>query len=357
MASPPIRLLDQHLPDILKAAAELLASDDELSTTDMWLPVLRVADTIFRSTTALISHIETSTITTSSKQFFYNNLFNVISLICDVLSEDCQTLSEIWRFLARLMEAANDLSMYLSIAGANEDTERAKTNTLKLWLETIRSELQTVCSLLPEDTLVFTCPFPLAGCTYQTTDMEQWKLHKDKCRGLRLASRRLEPVRKKTNKELEAYHTTRALTISAVTIALCERPSALLKQFLQDHMKSTVQIRPALRKKTRVLLDEVSCWLPPVEIDFGVLASKFASKFPWHKDLALSPHFPPIWDNRGLFEAICRVVWLELLRMFGLCMLSVMPMRTNTLGFVVCWLTILRSVSMWKCEGRSLLIV
>src|SRR6202043_3567367 len=39
------------------------------------------------------------------------------------------------------------------------------------------------------------------------------------------------------------------------------------------------------------------------------------------------------------------VVWLDSLRLFGLCMLSVLPACTNMLGFVVCWLTILRSIN------------
>jgi hypothetical protein len=59
-------------------------------------------------------------------------------------------------------------------------------------------------------------------------------------------------------------------------------------------------------------------------------------------------------DLRRLSEAIYRIVWFELPRLFGLYVLSVLPVCTNMLGFVVCWLTILRSINTWKCTGRSL---
>jgi hypothetical protein len=78
-ASTSAGLLHERLPEILIAAAELLETDAELSTAT-WLPVLRVAVTIFRSTETVIRHIEKSTITVGSRQLFYVNLLRVISL-------------------------------------------------------------------------------------------------------------------------------------------------------------------------------------------------------------------------------------------------------------------------------------
>jgi hypothetical protein len=86
--------------------------------------------------------------------------------------------------------------------------------------------------------------------------------------------------------------------------------------------------------------------LVPYILRFTVVRDARTGFRPW-----LRP--PPALDRRLLVEAICRIVWLELLRLFGLCMLSAMPLCSNRLGFVVCWLPILRSMSMWKCRNRS----
>jgi hypothetical protein len=275
-----LEILDECLPAFLNKAAELLTTDLELSTTDKWQPVLRVAGTTLRCTAALIGHINRSVITTGSRQLFYN-LFDVISLICNILSQDCPTILGLMRFLKRLMEAANDISQSLGIAGPGVVLEEA--HTIKLWLETIGNELQTVLSLLRADTLVFTCPFPLAGCTYQTTDMQQWTSHMNICRGQQLVSRRFLPVETRACKELDLRDAKHALAVATLKIA---------------DLNGTI-----------------------------------------------ARHSGPI-----------RHLHRFTLQLFGLCILSVPPLRTNMLGFVVCWLAILRSVNMWKCRNRLVIL-
>lgn len=153
-------MLNERLPGILRAAAEVLETDAELSTP-IWLPILRTAGIIFRSTETLASHAKESTLALGSQQLTCLNLFKVISLVCNIVSQESPTPLEIMRFRECLVEAANDLSHQLSTPGATEDTEIAKANTLKLWLDTARYEIQAARSLIPEDTPVFTCPFPL----------------------------------------------------------------------------------------------------------------------------------------------------------------------------------------------------
>lgn len=319
-ASPSV--LDQRLPEALKAAAKLLATDLELSTTDTWQPVLRVAGTTFQSTATLIGHIKKSVITIGSRQLLYNNLFDVISLICNILSQDCPTILGVMRFLKRLMEAANDISHSLGIA--RPSVELAKASTLKLWLETIGSELQTVLSLLREDTLVFTCPFPLAGCTYQTTDMQQWTSHMNICRGQRLVSRRFEPVETRACEELDLRSAKHALVVATLEITDLNRTIWRHSNGVR-HLRRVTELDPFCHASLAISIDVILLvwWFLRLVNDIEVLYKCF-------------------------LEALYRSVWLELLRPFGLCMLSVMPLRTNMLGFVACWLTILRSVSIWK---------
>jgi hypothetical protein len=354
VASASAGLLQERLPEILRTAAELLETDVELST-DMWLPVLRVAGIIFRFTEILTRQIENSNATVSFRQRFYLGFFRVISLICNNLSEDCPTPLKKMRFLECLMEVTNDLLDPLSIAGVTEFNQPTTANTLKLWLDTIRSELYAMRSLLPEDTPVFTCPFPLAGCTYQTTNMQHWILHKDKCCEQRSASRTARPFENEANERFDSRW------------VLCEVARRKYKigntsaVFWRDIPTIAISSRPALRARAR----EIAGSYVTGGLGACSTAASTRSLGAWSTAISASgcctschhPHCPPQCDHRPLCEAIYRIVWLELLRLFGLCMLSVMPLCTNMLGFVVCWLTILRSVSMWKREGRLLLLV
>lgn len=318
----------ESLPEILKAAAELLETDVDLPT-DTWLHVLRVAVTTFRSTEALICHTEKSTMTLSSRQLFYTNLLGVVSLICNILSEDCPTPLEITRFLEYFMEAINDLMHQLSMAGVTEDTGLTKTNTLKLWLDTTQSELHTLRSLLPEDTPVFTCPFPLAGCTYQTTNMQQWILHKNQCYKRRSAWRTARPTENEANDIL--YR--RATTIEDN------------RRYILISWSCTAPIREALRETAH---NVTASFLP------GHGPSRWLSREYLRESLLPLPSSPKCIYLQ-LLEALYRTVWFQLLRLCGLCIFSVLPMCTNMLGFVACWLTILQSVSMWKGKGIYLL--
>jgi hypothetical protein len=338
-------LLHERLPEILRAAAELLETDAKLSTST-WLPVLRIAGTIFRSTETLASHTEESAVTFGSRQLFCLTLLKVISLICNILSQDCPTSLEITRFFECLMEATNDLSHQLSIAGATGNTELAKANTLKLWLDTARCEFQIVRSLLPEDTPVFTCPYPLAGCTYQTTDMQQWILHKDQCYDRRSALRTARPSQNEANTSIYLSEWRPAYAIYSEEIPGIR---------WYDSKTKAVSTRPALRERAWDISNQVT-----YQIVRGILRrnsihylqwdAREWDRRQWHRDHWLLLDSRHEWNRWVLFEAIYRIVWLELLRLFGLCMLSVLPLCTNMLVFVACWLTILRSVSRWKCR-------
>jgi hypothetical protein len=322
----------ERLPKILSAAAKLLKTDFALSA-DPWLPVLRVADTIFQSTEALIGQTDMPNVSPSFQQRFYRRLSAVIFQICIILSEDCPTSLRIMRFLSSLIEAIENLLDCLSIDIATEWT-RAYTPTL--WLDIIEREINVLRLLLPEDTPVFTCPFPLAGCNYQTTDMQQWILHRDQCDKQRSVSRSTGTLEKKGNELLDSRY---GVGPDAERFFKAGRVFRLL---WRKSVSGAATTRPTLQESawniTRLIL-------PALLLVWFVLTAE-----------QIVSGAPPQVDRRQLFVVIYRIVWLELLRLFGLCMLSVLPVCTNTLGFVVCWLTILRSINTWKCTGRSLLL-
>lgn len=158
---------------------------------------------------------------------------------------------------------------------------------------------------------------------YQTTDMQQWILHKNQCYERRSASSTARPS------ENERYDR-------------------------RDDRRRDVD-------------DSVTFWgcIPAAEIDFDVIALDI--------DVYLGPEVAPSRPSYRLpdslpcfhywlrlflreYRAACSIVWL-LLRLRGLCILSILPLCTNMSGFAVCWLTISRSGSMWKCKGRSLLLI
>jgi len=318
----------ERLPKILSAAAKLLKTDFALSA-DPWLPVLRVADTIFQSTETLIGQIDMSNVSPGFQQRFYRRLSKVIFQICIILSEDCPTSLRIMRFLSSLIEAIEILLDCLSIDRATEWT-RAYTPTL--WLDIIEREINALRLLLPEDTPVFTCPFPLAGCNYQTTDMQKWILHKDQCDKQRSVSRSAGTPKKKGNELLGSRYRVRPDAEKFFTVG---RVFALLWH------ERAATTRPALRERawniTRSIL--------PSFIQTGAS--------PPHREW-----YEGRFSGTGrVTVVIYRIVWLGLLRLSGLCMLSALPACTNMLGFVVCWLTILQSINTWKCTGRSLLLM
>jgi hypothetical protein len=76
MSSTSAEPFCERLPKILSAAAKLLKTDFNLSA-DPWLPVLRVADTIFRSTETLTGQIDISNLSSSLQQRFYHRLSEV----------------------------------------------------------------------------------------------------------------------------------------------------------------------------------------------------------------------------------------------------------------------------------------
>jgi hypothetical protein len=83
----------------------------------------------------------------------------------------------ITRFLESLREATSDLSSSTHYAAARETefTNLAKAETLKLWLDTITTELGAIRLLLPDDTPVFTCAFSsywLHVSDYQSAAMD-----------------------------------------------------------------------------------------------------------------------------------------------------------------------------------------
>jgi hypothetical protein len=316
MNGTPAEPFCERLPQILSAAAKLLKTNFNLSA-DPWLPVRRVTDTIFRSTETLIGQIDISNLSSSLQQRFYHQLSEVMLQICIILSEDCPTSLQTMRFLLSLREATENLLDYLSIDKA---TEWARTCVLTVWLDVTEREINTLRLLLPEDTPVFTCPFPLAGCTYQTTDMQQWILHKDQCDKQRSISRSVGSLEKAGNKLLDSY------------CGLRTAPRVLL------HLgRAAATTRLALQERAVFITRTI---LPPL-----VQPDDFQPYREWLEDA------PPQVDRRQLFDEIYRIVWLELLRLFGLCMLSVLPVCTNMLGFVACWLTILRSINTWKCKA------
>jgi hypothetical protein len=313
--------------------------DVEVST-ETWLPVLRIAGTIFLSTETLIRRMQASAVTAILRQLFYVNLFDVISLICTILSEDCPTSLQTMRFLEQLRKASDNLSHLLGMVGATEDTQTINADTLNLWREAIDRELQAVRSLLPEDTPVFSCPFPLAGCTYQTTNMQQWILHKDQCHERRSASRTSRHFESELGERLNSRYSRRGHEM--IKFALLEAISKL--EDVKNSAVPTCLVLPARARGIATLIVGGCVNYPHSHCSSSV--GRWGSNSP-----------PPQCDHWLLFEAIYRIVWLELLRLFGLCMLSVLPVCTNMLGFMVCWLSILRSVNMWKCKGKVLLSI
>jgi hypothetical protein len=309
MSITPAEPFCERLPKILSAAAKLLKTDFNLSA-DPWLPVLRVADTIFRSTETLVGQIDISNLNSSLQQRFYHRLSEVILQICIILSEDCPTSLQTMRFLLSLREAIENLLDCLNIDRA---TEWARTCTLTVWLDITEREINTLRLLLPEDTPVFTCPFPLAGCTYQTTDMQQWILHKDQCDKQRSISRSARTSKKAGNELLDSPYRihTEAKVFRVLRFIICLLLLLVQTDSFQPHSGLFKGAPPQVDRRQRFKIYRIV----------------------WLKSLRLF------------------VVWLDSLRLFGLCMLSVLPACTNMLGFVVCWLTILRSINTWKCTG------
>jgi hypothetical protein len=322
----------QHLWELLSAAARDLETDVELSTT-AWGPVLRIAKTIFLSAKKFNNYVEQLPILSSSPLLLFKQLSKVISLVCEVLAEDCPTTLGITRFLESLREATSNLSSstHYVVGRESEITNLAKAETLKLWLDTITTELGAIRLLLPEDTPVFTCPFPLTGCTYQTTNLQQWIVHKDQCCERRWTSKPARLCGEEAGERLDSCYRIRA---NARSFFATGRVFAMLW-----HQSST-----PTRSALRGMACGITRCLVPYNLRFTVVRDARTGFRLW-----LRP--PPPMDHGLLVEAIYRIVWLELLRLFGLCMLSAMPLCSNLLGFVVCWLTILRSVSMWKCRN------
>jgi hypothetical protein len=317
----------ERLPKILSAAAKLLKTDSGLSANS-WLPVLRVADTIFRSTETLIGQIDISNLYSSSQQKFYHRLSEVVLQICIILSEDCPTSLQTMRFLLSLREAIENLLDCLNIDRA---TEWARTCTLTVWLDITEREINTLRLLLPEDTPVFTCPFPLAGCTYQTTDMQQWILHKDQCDKQRSIPRSAGTLEKAANELLDSCYSVRT------ELGKFFQVGGVFGLLFNIGETGAATTHLALRERAEVITRTIL--LPLGQPD----------NFEQHREWF---NAPPQVDRGRLSDEIYRIVWLELLRLFGLCMLSVLPVCTNMLGFVVCWLTILRSINTWKCKAN-----
>jgi hypothetical protein len=316
----------ERLPKILSAAAKLLKTDSGLSANS-WLPVLRVADTIFRSTETLIGQIDISNLYSSSQQKFYHRLSEVVLQICIILSEDCPTSLQAMRFLLSLREAIENLLDCLNIDRA---TEWSRTCTLTVWLDITEREINTLRLLLPEDTPVFTCPFPLAGCTYQTTDMQQWILHKDQCDKQRSTPRSTGTLEKAGNELLDSCYSVRT------ELGKFFQVGGIFGLLFNIGETGAATTHLALRERAEVITRTIL--LPLGQTD----------NFQQHREWF---NAPPQVDRGRLSDEIYRIVWLELLRLFGLCMLSVLPVCTNMLGFVVCWLTILRSINTWKCKA------
>jgi hypothetical protein len=256
-----------------------------------------------------------------------------------------QTPLETMRFLECLVEATNDLFHPSHAVDANEFIESIKAQTLKLWLDTTKTEVHAVRWLLPEDTPVFTCPFPLAGCTYQTTTMQQWVVHKDKCRKRRWDSRLGQPDLSKTEKTKDSIHAIRYVRMLENYSPRGESSGCFWARSRDQRCADSFS--PSREG--------------PGNSRFSYISGIRAFFLSLHQqdnaptDYTRPPRSPPALHHRLFFETIYRIVWLELLRLFGLFMLSVLPLCTNVLGFVVCWLTILRSVSMWKGKGILLL--
>jgi hypothetical protein len=321
----------ERLPKILSATAKLLKTDFALSA-DPWLPVLRVADTIFQSTETLIGQTDMPNVSPSFQQRFYRRLSAVIFQICIILSEDCPTSLRIMQFLSSLIEAIENLLDCLSIDRATEWT-RAYTPTL--WLDIIEREINALRLLLPKDTPVFTCPFPLAGCNYQTTDMQRWILHMDQCDKERSVSRSAGTLEKEGNGLLDSRYWVRPHAERLFNVG---RAFRLL-------WRESVR-----RAATARLAYQENAWnITRFNLPSFTLTGASQPYGEWYADA----YFVIV----GFFVVISRLVSLELLRLVGLCMLSVLPVCTNTLEFVVCWLTILRSINTWKCTGRSLLLM
>jgi hypothetical protein len=321
--NPPVRLLI-----LRRGLRQTLPSIALRDRADPWLPVLRVGDTIFRSTETLVGQIDISNLSSSLQQRFYHRLSEVILQICIILSEDCPTSLQTMRFLLSLRGATENLLDCLSIDRA---TEWARTCTLTVWLDITEREINTLRLLLPEDTPVFTCPFPLAGCTYQTTDMQQWILHKDQCDKQRSISRSAGSLEKAGKDVLDSRYRVRT---EAGGFFYVGRVFRLLFNTGETGAATT---RPALRERAGFITRTI---LPPL-----FQTDNFQPHREWLNDA------PPQVDRRQLFDEIYCIVWLELLRLFGLCMFLVLPVCTNMLGFVVCWLTILRSINTWKCKA------
>jgi hypothetical protein len=346
MTSTPAEPFCERLPKILSAAAKLLKTDFDFSA-DQWLPVLRVADTIFQSTETLIRQIDMSNVSPSFQQRFYRRLSQVIFQICITLSEDCPTSLQTMRFLSSLIEAIENLLDCLSI---DRTTEWTRTYTPTLWLDTAEREINALRLLLPEDTPVFTCPFPLAGCNYQTTDMRQWILHRDQCDKQRSVSRSAGTLEKERDELLDLRYRVRPNLRRFCKVA---RVFAML---WHEPIGGAATTRPALRERARNITRSVLSSFSRTGV--------FQPHRDWYRDAIFVGDASPQVDRRQLFESrrqlfeeIYRIVWLELFQLFGLCMLSVLLVCTNMLGFVVCWLTILRSINTWKCTGRSLLLM
>src|SRR5271156_290686 len=158
-----------------------------------------------------------------------------------------------------------------------------------LWLDITEREINALRLLLPEDTPVFTCPFPLAGCNYQTTDMRQWILHRDQCDTQRSVSRSAGTLEKERNELLDSRYRVRP---AAEPFFKVGRVIALL---WPESVSGAATTRPALRERARNITSFI--WTSPSE-----------PHREWYKDAIFVGGAPPQVDRRQLFEAIYRIV-------------------------------------------------
>ena len=326
-------LFHEDFPELLKTAARALAADPGLEL-DVWQPLRQLLDAIFGSFGTVLYDIGEASPGKNAERNLLSTLFRTLTSILKLLYKEVPTVLDLFVLL-------KDLQQHIDYWDSWSTTPGVKVLSVP-WSEIVKLQLHTVRRQLPPETPVFTCPFPLAGCTYQTTNMQQWVLHKDQCRERRSASRIAGPFENETNEALDrccirSRDVRRFFTLGKVFAVLWHEPATC-----------AVPTRTALRRRVRDITTSI----------VGLLSyPKNPSRDEGCTDGRHLPQAPPLWDRRLLFEAIYRIVWLELLRLFGLCMLSVLPLCTNMLGFVVCRLTILRLVSMWKCKGKLLMMI
>lgn len=162
-----------YLPMAMEAFSRLSPSGKRCFSTEMTIGYHSCE--LSAQCSGPLANIDTAVQIPHAHRVLCSKLVFIVDLIGKIFVAESVSSLDVLRFLGRLEDVVEDL------LHAWQLVESAPSQILEQWLQIIRSERTHMSWRLPPTTPVFTCPFLLAGCRYQTVDFGEWAAHKDLC--------------------------------------------------------------------------------------------------------------------------------------------------------------------------------